>query len=401
LSPRLSTLDDSASRSRPRADGGRAPGAVRPLLAYAASRVLVLVATLPALLTSNPGRGPWPELPPSSALVQALSRWDGAWYVWIAQRGYPDRASLDRHLSDVAFHPLYPAITRLVANVTRLSLPASAVLVATVLGAASAVVIWELARQLTSSGVADRTVLLYVLFPGSFVLSMAYAEALMLAASAACLLWLVNRRWVLAGLAAAVAGASRPNALGVLVACVGVAIVELARPRARRSWTPLAAPALAAVGAGAYHVYLWVHTGDALAWFRSERTMWHDHVAVLVPLLRHLVDVFHQWPWPLQPGRLNDLVANLGLVVTVGALAAVWKSRLPLALKLYSYAALLLPLFSNAVGPRPRMLLSAFPLAIVAADQLSPRAYRWVLVASAVGLVVMTVITTTTLAATP
>jgi hypothetical protein len=77
------------------------------------------------------------------------------------------------------------------------------------------------------------------------------------------------------------------------------------------------------------------------------------------------------------------------------------RSRLPLAVKLFTLAALVVPLTSVAVGPRPRMLLAAFPMAIIAARRLSPRGYQIAVAASVVGLIVMTVLTTTSLTATP
>ena len=74
---------------------------------------------------------------------------------------------------------------------------------------------------------------------------------------------------------------------------------------------------------------------------------------------------------------------------------------LPLAVKSYTVAALVIPALSYAVGPRPRMLLAAFPLAVLAAGRLPTRAYNVVLGTSVVLLVALTYVTTTTLAAVP
>ena len=84
-------------------------------------------------------------------------------------------------------------------------------------------------------------------------------------------------------------------------------------------------------------------------------------------------------------------------------MALVWaiRSSLPLAVKVYTAAALVVPCLSYAVGPRPRMLLAAFPLAALGAARLSSRAFNIVLTASIVLLVGLTYITTTSLAAVP
>ncbi len=220
----------------------------------------------------------------------------------------------------------------------------------------------------------------------------------MIAAIAASLLFLLERRWWLAGVAAALATATRPNAIAILLACAVVAFVEL---RERRDWSVLTAPVLAASGVGAFFVFLWVHTGHMTAWFQSERLMWHDHFAFGVPIAKHFVGMFTSLPLSLASGRLNDLIATVGLVVAVVALVLLWRARWPLAVKAYTAIALLIPFGSNAVGHRPRMLFAAFPMAALAADRLSRRWYAIMLAVSIALLVGMTYITTTSLAAVP
>src|SRR4051794_12081649 len=190
-------------------------GVVRALKWYLVSRLVVLAATVPAVFMHDPGSGPWPIMPGNTALLRALGRWDGAWYLWVANQGYPTAGQFTHHLSEVAFFPLYPMTVRGVSAVTGWSELAAGVTVALLTGALATVLVWKLAVRLADEKVADRAVLLFVFFPGSFALSMAYAEGFMVVGAAACLLALLNRRWVLAGLAAAFATASRPNAVAI------------------------------------------------------------------------------------------------------------------------------------------------------------------------------------------
>jgi hypothetical protein len=363
---------------------------------FGLSRLLVLLAALPALLQHTPGAGPWPILPRSSALSAVLSRWDGAWYVLVAQRGYPGRSLLDRHLSDVAFHPGYPLLVRGLSAVTHLSLPTAAVVVSTVFGFLATALVFVLADRWRGRETANRAAFLFALFPGSFVLSMAYAEGLMLAATAAALLLVMQRRWLWAGLAAAVATAARPNALPIVLTLACIAVYEIVR---RREWRALVAPLLGSAGIGSYYLYLWIHSGQFTAWLRSERVMWHDHPTItgLASLLAH---AFTHLP-SLRPGGFNGVLVVAGTLAVGAGLWFLWRSGLPRTMQVYGTFALVMPLTSAAVGPRPRMLLAAFPLALVGAERLSARGYRRAVVASAVGLVVLTVLTTTTLTATP
>jgi hypothetical protein len=199
-------------------------------------------------------------------------------------------------------------------------------------------------------------------------------------------------------MAGAIATMTRPNALAIVAALAVVAFVEIRR---NRNWFSLAAPGIASLGILGYFTYLWVHAGSFMAWFKSERQMWHDHISVGPPIARRFMGMFHHLPTNLDSGRLNDTFANIGMVLIVVGLVYLYRSKLPLVIKVYTTLALLIPATSAAVTPRPRMLLAAFPLAIVAAMQLSTRWYRVALVASAIGLVGMTYLSASTLALTP
>lgn len=364
---------------------------------YVISRLVVIAATIPAIFQHDPGAGPWPVLHGGNALLRALGRWDGAWYVWVADRGYPTAHEFTHHLSEVAFFPLYPAVVRGLSAATGLSELASAVTVATLVGVVATVVFWHLAERLAGRTVADRAVLLFVFFPGSFALSMAYAEGFMVAAAAGCLLLLLRRQWVLAGLVGALATASRPNAIAVVLACAIVAVVEVRR---HRDWAALLAPVLASTGALAFFAYLWIRTGHALAWFQSEREMWKDHIGYGQGIAQRLTGLFHHLP-SFRSGGLNDLVAVLGAIVVIGGLVLLWRARWPIAVRSYTAAALVVPALSVAVGPRPRMLFGAFPMAVLVAERSSRTTYRVALIASVVVLIALTVVMTTSLAATP
>jgi len=239
---------------------------------------------------------------------------------------------------------------------------------------------------------------LFVFFPGSFALSMAYAEGFMVVGAAACLLALLNRRWVLAGLAGAFATASRPNAVAIVIACAVAAAVAIHR---RREWKALLAPALASTGALAFFTFLWIRTGHALAWFESEKEEWHDHLGYGQGVWNRMFGLFHHFPTSFKPGALNDVVAVGGVIIVILSAVLLWRSRWPLFLRVYTAAALAIPVLSVAVGPRPRMLFGAFPMAVAVADKSSRTVYRVAVIASAVILVAVTILITTSLSSPP
>src|SRR5579884_1185372 len=301
-----------------------------PLSVYAVSRLLVLVAM--GVAVSRPGGGltagrvpvPWPLAGSTSRLLGSSGIWDAAWYVHIAAHGYAPPPLPGSPLGwDMAFFPLFPGLVRGLSVLTGLTPLAAGLALGLLIGALAAVAVGMLARHLAGEEVADRAVLLWSVFPGAFVLSMAYSEGLTALAAAACLLALLRRRWVVAGLSAAVATATAPSAL-VLVACCGWAAFRHLReapPEAseERPWAALSAPALAPLGAVGYFAYLWVRTGDLLARYHSEKLFW-DHGGVLRGLykttlspigyvvghplqLDNAVMLVAGWWWPPSAGR--------------------------------------------------------------------------------------------------
>ena len=116
-----------------------------------------------------------------------------------------------------------------------------------VLALVAMLLIGRLALRLTDDAeVAARAMMMFAVFPGSFVLSFAYSEAALIALCAACLLLLLlDERWVLAGLVGALATATRPNGVAIVVACAVASFIAI---RQRRDWTSLAAPLLSPIG---------------------------------------------------------------------------------------------------------------------------------------------------------
>ncbi|MEJ7721490.1 MAG: hypothetical protein WKF58_14125 [Ilumatobacteraceae bacterium] len=107
-----------------------------------------------------------------------------------------------------AFFPVFPFVVRVVhrvvAVVVDIDVTYIALAVNTVMAIVAIVLIGLLARRIFDVDVAGRTMVLFAIFPGSFVLSYAYAEAIFLVLAMACLLALLDERWLLAGVFAAV-----------------------------------------------------------------------------------------------------------------------------------------------------------------------------------------------------
>jgi hypothetical protein len=369
------------------ADGAPVPAAtssarrlLRPVAVFAASRAVVLAAI-------------WlgAKLVPPLSLAGAASTWDGGWYLLVASGGYPD-AVPDAGGSALAFFPLYPLLVRAVDALPLLTPIGAAVLVSTIASLGAAVVIWVLGARLLGTEVADRAVTLFAFFPGSFVLSMVYAEGVMLLLSAGCLWALVQRRWLVAGVLAALATASRPNAVAVIGACGWAALTAI---RTRGEWRALVAPALAPLGIVTFFGYLWARTGEATAWFSAQRVGWEERVSPLA-----VVDDLRQAARePLVD--VNNTVVVVGAVLAVVGLVLLVRARVPGEVVVFAAIVLSLALVSETLGPRPRFLLTAFPVFYGVAAALRGVASTTVVAMMACTLGAFTIMSVSTLAVTP
>lgn len=318
-----------------------------------------------------------------SPIADVLSRWDGGWYLSIVRDGYPSSVPSGFGVaaqSSIAFFPGYPLLIRASAAIPGISPTVAGIGVSLIAGLVATIGVWHLAARLSDERTADRTVVLFAFLPSAFVLSMVYADALFLALAVWCLIALLDRRWVVAGITAAAAGFVRPSAVALFAACAWGAIAAI---RNGASWRALAAPALAPWGSLLYLGYVWIHTGRVMAFFEVEDRGWGNRfdfgITNVRAVLRHVGSA-----------RLTFFVAILA--VFVGALGVgLWllvRWRAPGVIVVYVSVVMGLAVLASNPLSIPRFLLAAFPLLIPLARRLSD---RWtVAVAAASGMLMAT-----------
>jgi hypothetical protein len=234
-----------------------------PLVVYIASRIAFLGATAvgPKLIQPEP------------LLRHFIIRWDAVYYLSIATDGYPHGSAL---VSEHAFFPLYPLVVRVVNVLLPGDAFGAALTVSFVAGAVATVLLWRFARRIGDAAIADRTVILFCLFPGTIVFGWPYADALLIALMCGSLVLLAEGHWFVAAVVAAGASATRPSGLVLAVACAWVAYERIDGTRVRKVLGAGGAAALAASGFVAFMLWLWNHTGNALQWFDVERTVFNE-----------------------------------------------------------------------------------------------------------------------------
>jgi hypothetical protein len=371
----------------------------RVLRTYGLSRLVVLGCALVATFGSDPGAGPWPRIPgPHIALLRALARWDGSWYLDIAQHGYHHVSVPPGGDAGYAFFPLYPWLVRVGTWFTQGSPLVVALLLSTALGGVAALLVWMITARVFDEKVAYRAATLFSFFPGAFVLSMAYTEALMIAAAAGALLAISRRRWVLAGVLGAAATMTRPNAVVLVAAAAWCAFLAWRKGEGLR---PFLAPAITGAGAATVAIFEWIQTGHPMEWLRVETVTWHDHSGFTFQMVHRFWVFAQSGPLNFATGSLNDPVQLGGLLLAVVGGWLIIRRRLPAELTVYGIGALVFAASSFNVGPRPRPLLVAFPVIIAVAASVTGWKWRVVLAASVLGLIAMSLLSFMTLSAVP
>lgn len=255
------------SRSVP--DGAARHSLRRVLVYVAATRFLLWVASYVAVQLEHPelhARARHDFGPLST--VAAWLRWDVWWYVSVVETGYVFHA---KTASNVAFLPGFPLLISLLRPI--IPHPAIAGLViANASFLAAVLVLFSWVSERAGLAAAERAVLALLLYPLSFFMNTAYAEAPFFLATVLALRAADRERWRSAASFAALAATLRPMGLFLAPAfAVGVY-------RARRAGRPAHGGVLAVVlpiaAVGAYGLYLWVRHGTPFAIVTAQQLGW-------------------------------------------------------------------------------------------------------------------------------
>ena len=300
-------------------------------------------------------------------LGETAFRFDTTWFYRIAEHGYLHRVPTgptDYGGLRIAFFPGLPLVERAVHGVIGGSPIRTTFLVGTVGLVAACVGLWSLVARDWDEAGAWRSVTLMVFFPGAYVFSMAYSEALALPLAIGTL-WALRRRWfVVAGLSAALAGTMRLDSLVLVAVCVVAAGRQLREDR--RPTGPvvraLLSPVLAATGVLGYLIYLKVTTGGFFTFATAEKLGWGDHFsfsATYDQLRLFTEHGFHSSP--------VVLMNSTGVVAVLVAAVVVVVVSMPLEYKVLALGVLGTWLFTADHGSWFRYIEFAFPVLVAVA----------------------------------
>jgi hypothetical protein len=309
-----------------------------------------------------------------NAFWDQFTRFDSGWYYQIARYGYwfvpgGPSAGIGKQ-GKIAYFPLYPFLGGYVGRLFGSSASAiylGLILVSWLAFAAALVVLYRLARWDLDEAGAMRAVVLIAIFPFAFFFGMPYTESLFLLLTLLAFHLFRRQRWFMAGVAGALATATRVNAVLMLPS-----LAWIAWRHAVPSERVRAALALAFVGAGvaAYSAYVYYLSGNPFEWAASI-SRWNYHPGSApwtapVQLVARLVTAPRQY-FRADPMALYDTLYGITAVAFILSIPFVWM-RLGGAYALFMIANLWLPLSSGVFEGLGRYCAVLFPFFIWAAS---------------------------------
>jgi Mannosyltransferase (PIG-V) len=341
---------------------------------------LVLVAYAAAwMLASSTG-------PLREGLFDIWVKWDARHFLEVARYGYTD-PSTDPHAT--AFFPLFPLLIRAFSAV---GLPpaAAGMLVATLSTIVACSYLYRIAEEDIGRHSGRRAILYLLLFPTTVFLIAPYSEATFLAGAIGAFYYARRQRWAAAGIAAAVATASRAAGAFVLIGLV----FEFLRLRPRAVRDIVRAVGIGALPLLAYGAYLWQVKGDPLYFFVDQREGWSRDFVSPIESLRNSLGLATSSTAPTNwvlTWRLELIAAVIGIALVLWALVVrEW------GYAAYMGTAMTALMTSTWYFSIPRMLLTFFPAMLLLARYTMRRSGRHEIVVAlmapvaALGVVVFT-----------
>jgi hypothetical protein len=298
-------------------------------------------------------------------LFTAWERFDGLWFLRIADAGY----GLDD--GSAAFFPLYPLAIR-VSSFLLLDHPfAASLLVSNAAFFGALVMTYLLTEMELGARRARTTVALVAFFPTSYFFLMPYSESLFLLLAVTAFWGARRGRWALAGAAGALAALTRSVGL-VLIPALAIEAVHRRAEGRGRVWPGLIAAGATGVGTLAYLGWWQLHAEDWLAPFTRQQN-WQRELS---------------WPWATLVDGTRIAFRYVGntnggywlvdwvIVIPFLLLSAYALARYRPSFGVYLWGGLLIPLTlvfpDRPLMSMPRFVLPLFP-AFWAAAELAER----------------------------
>lgn len=340
---------------------------------------------------------------PGSAIFGGWFRFDGRWYDLIVTQGYWFNGPSVQ--SSVAYFPGYPIVLWILHAVTGISVKLLGSIVTIACGAGVAVLFVSWGRLRATDRVARIALITLLLYPYAFYLMGAvYGDALFLLAALGAFVLLERDHAVLAGLSGAVATATRPVGIALIVGLIALTlwrrhVIEASdgRLRMRVEWRRLrwadSGVLLSFGGLLGYMTFLGIRFGHPFAFDEVQQAPGWDQGAgprtwfkiTWFQQIKNLPTWFIDWIRNGDTATFEKVMYAITVIMqgffVLGFLFLAWQGwrRYGWGYGVYSFALLAIPLLGTKdFQGSGRYLLAAFPCFLALGSIFEDRfALRW------------------------
>lgn len=325
--------------------------------------------------------------------AQGMCRWDCPWYIKLSESGYdPFPVPKLINAGNWAFFPLYPMLVAGARALTGLDTIVAASGLSILISIASARVAWPLlGKDLRAYSLFSAFLLAG---PFSMYFTTIYTEVLFLFLTLCVFAALKQKRFLLAGIFAALLSATR--IVGVFIVFAILIEIWQAHRAAGGTWRDfvpatlrrpdlLLALFVAPLGLFAYMAYLHFHIGDALAFSHVQRA-WARPTGIPPVFVWNALTSFPKEGWIPTPSQFLAVATLSGY-----ALATVLLVRRQFAMGVYALICITLPLFAG-MASMLRFNAALAPIPLLLTQLLATK--RWLFVTALLGFLVAGYFTT-------
>ena len=312
----------------------------------------------------------------SDAFWDTFARYDSGWYYSIARNGY---RYVEGERNNLAFFPVYPMLMRHVGRLfgTRaFDYYLGGIIVSWLAFIVAMLLLHRLALLDLSEPDADRSVVYAAIFPFAFFYGVVYTESLFLMLTLAAFNGFRTKRWIVGGLAGALATATRANGVLMWPALAWIAWRE-SRGQPSQRWRAALALLAVPVGLIVFEVYVYTVAGSWLEWYASLKRWGYEPGANQFAVFGGFVRAVVTRPYAYLSGEhaapYDLLNAGAGIMALM-AVPFVWH-RFGAAYAVFMLANLYVPFSTGQFEGIGRYCAVLFPMFLWLATLASPMAH--------------------------
>lgn len=286
------------------------------------------------------------------------AQWDGGHYLDIAKDGYLQG-------SDFAFFPLYPLFIKLIAPLFQENFLLSGLLISNLAFVAFLYIFFKLVSKSHSPKIAFSATVTFLVFPTTFFAVSLYSESLFLLITTLTFLFLKDKKYLLASIAASLA--SLTKATGAILA-ISIFYSYLSRinfdlRRLNRSFVAIF-PSVA--GILTYGFYLTIYTGDPFK-FLAIQSLWQR--SIIDPISTIFAYI---WRLFIANPPINDYF-DLAITLSFLLILILGRRVISSSLWIFSILVILIPLSTGILTSMPRYVLASLGAFVIAATYLEKK----------------------------